>query len=240
MEIKTLRPHITNFQSRLRALSLTLVMFWCATPNLSATVMVANGLDPARSTDIYIWTNGIEQLAASGVMSITVDNTWNRFAFCADAFTDIFFGNNNSSGLVGVDQIANGAWAAYLIGNYMPIGTEPNAAVLGSAMQLALWDIIHDGGDGFDAGLIRKGQANVTDANVLAAAINFENVTRFQSTLNGIVYVNVDLGLGVPSQTLIGPLSFDGGPVPEPETYVLVGAGLLALLTGAKRLRLSN
>ena len=213
---------------------LILLALLCSTTNsATATTLVATGFDTARTSDIWIWANGVEESVGSGPMNIIVDGIWNRVAFCADLFTDIYFGNNHTSNLAGVNTISNGGRAAWLIDNYLPTGLELNATTLGAAMQFAIWDILHDGGDGFGAGLVRSATSNMTDAAVLAAAQNFETLSLGQTTSRGVLYTNVDVGLGVPAQMLIGPL------VPEPATYLLVACGIIAGFT-TRRFQLSR
>ena len=60
---------------------------------------------------------------------------------------------------------------AWLLNNYYPTN-----AVTGAGLQLAIWDIMSDNGDGFTSGLVRKSTSNgsPTNATVLADAIQYE------------------------------------------------------------------
>ena len=220
--LSSMQIRSTNLSAKLPGCLILLGLLCCFTNSATATTLVATGFDTARTTDVWIWANGTEEIIGTGPMNIIVDGIWNRVAFCADLFTDIYFGNNNTSNLVGVNTITNGGRAAWLIDNYLPTGLESNAKTLGAAMQFAIWDILHDGGDGFGAGLVRSAISNITDAAVLAAAQNFETLSLGQTTSRGVIYTNVDIGLGLPAQMLIGPL------VPEPSSYLLVACGIIA------------
>ena len=93
----------------------------------------------------------------------------------------------------------------------------------GAALQLAIWDIVHDNGDGFNAGRIRQsGDAlNPTDAIVLAQANNFLASSLGRPLQGGIVYVNV-----------LGPTSMQrliSDSVPEPSSYGLMLTGCAAI-----------
>ena len=63
----------------------------------------------------------------------------------------------------------------------------------GAALQLAIWDVVHDGGDGFAAGRIRQSAdaLNPTDSIVLSLANSFLSASLGQTQTGGIVYVNV-------------------------------------------------
>ena len=96
-------------------------------------------------------------------------------------------------------------------------------------MQLAIWDIIHDGGDGFATGRIRSSAASgqATDAAVLAAALqHVEFSLNYQSgPTNATVWRHVDGPLV--KQQLLGfyqPGTENG--VPEPASSLLLGGGL--------------
>jgi hypothetical protein len=132
-------------------------------------------------------------------------------------------------------------------------GTTPSAlpkadwvttAPEGAGLQLAIWDIVQDNGDGFSAGTVQQGSAaNPTDATVLSWAKYYESQSVGQSSNDAYVYVNVNMGNGSPAQTLEGPkFTQDGGPqpAPEPSTLILVGTILVGLgVVGRRKLQAS-
>lgn len=118
------------------------------------------------------------------------------------------------------------------------VGGTASAAAMGAAMQIAIWDILVDGGDGFSSGAVRQGSAaNPTDPTVLSWATTYESLSAGQLSDSGFVYENVSLANGSPAQTLEGPEFIDNGPQPAPEssTLVLAGVALLALGRTARR-----
>lgn len=177
-----------------------------------------------------------------GGMDINVDG-YTRTVFCIDAFTDIYIGSVNDTLLTVPDseRVMRAAWV--LTSEYADLTTphvDATSSELGAAMQLAIWDIIHDGGDGLGAGRITASTdpSNPTNAAVLIYAQQFLSSSFGQSTTNAIVYNNFCTGgvpasyCGVPSQTLLGLAATDPGPqgqTPEPASMALVGAGVLAL-----------
>jgi len=139
-------------------------------------------------------------------------------AYCIDLYTSISLQTYNSVFGTPLD-FQNGVRAAWLMENYAAsVATAAEAA----ALQLALWDIVHDAGDGFSTGTI---QLDLDPSSALAMAANgLVAVSAGQSSVNGTILYNVSIA-GSPAQTLIvaGVLT----ETPEPGTWamVLLGGG---------------
>ncbi|MBY0503132.1 MAG: PEP-CTERM sorting domain-containing protein [Bryobacteraceae bacterium] len=228
-----------------KAMHLALLVAFTLVP-AQATVINFTGEDPARSFSFWMratynvgdmLTNG--QIAASqqtineqvpaGVLNLIVDNTFSVDAFCVDYFVLIGQGTHNVN-LFGQNAINGGGRIEWMLRNTLPqINAQADATLKrqqAAALQLAIWDIVHDNGDGFSAGRIRQSTSstNPTNAIVLSAANAYLTASLGQSALGGVVYVNV---LG---PTAVQRLMSDG--VPEPSTYALMlsGLGLLGYL----------
>lgn len=175
-----------------------------------------------------------------GGMDINIDG-YSRTVFCMDLFTSIYVGSVNDTTLAQPDTpvVQRAAWL--LTSMYADL-TAPNVNAtsnqLGAAMQLAIWDIIHDGGDGLTLGRVRASTDvnNPTDAVIVMYTQQWISQSVGQATTNALVYNNFCTGgipaqyCGVESQTLLGLAATDGGPtLPEPGTMVAVGLGLLGL-----------
>jgi hypothetical protein len=110
----------------------------------------------------------------------------------------------------------------------------------GAGFQLALWDILQDGADGFDSGNVMTVLATDTNAatptDVVTAANHYEAISAGMSGTEAVIYKNFTLG-GDPQQTLIGFWVTDSGPspAPEPSVILLIFSGLV--LIGLSRVR---
>jgi hypothetical protein len=202
-----------------------------------ANTIIVTGVDSALGwqQSLYINENGSnDQLYWSGAIDITIDG-WTRQVFCVDLFTDITFSTYDST--LDFSDTPSLKRVGWLLQNQFPV-----TQLAGAAFQLAIWDIVHDNGDGFAVGAGKVSQstdaAHPTDAGVLAAAAQYEAVSVGKSSTLGIVYHNVTLSSGIPVQTLMGAQPSDAGPypkTPEPAALLMIVSGLA--LIGLGRLR---
>ncbi|MEO8594793.1 MAG: hypothetical protein ABI759_15855 [Candidatus Solibacter sp.] len=204
-----------------------------ACPAFSNTIIVA-GLDPTLGLQqsVYFDEDGISSQAYwVGGITITVDG-YSRAAFCVDLFTNISFDTYNT--IMDYANTPNLARVSWLLQHQAPI-----TQLGGAAFQLAVWDIIHDNGDGFDSGRVAKSSdpAHLTDPALLALAAQYEAVSVGQGSLYAIVYHSTTLSGGVQVQTLMSRPAADGGPSAAPESSsIFMIAGGLAMV-GLGRLR---
>jgi hypothetical protein len=199
----------------------------------------------------------------AGGLDIQLTNsngTVTRETMCVDLFVDIYVGQSYGTSVDLPSQVVppqNPALleeVAWLEDNALLPALTPgapsvlpssdwvqgaNAAAMGAGMQIAIWDIVVDGGDGFSSGTVQQGSAaHPTDPTVLSWAQTYETLAAGQSSDLGFVYENVSLSNGSPAQTLEGPEFQDSGPhpvAPESSTFVLAGMALLALGHAARR-----
>jgi hypothetical protein len=201
-----------------------------------ADVLAVTGVEGGLGESIWIDESGApKQLDWAGGVDITVDN-YPRVVFCVDLLTNISFGNYTTTldysdtPYVGdnpdpsdVDSLLRVAW---LLENEWP-----GDAMHGAALQLAIWDIVTDGGNGFDfdphgSNIVRQSTSDNlserTDSAVLAQAILYEDEAEMpgHKSYSGIVYHNYEGTTRV--QTLMGTEPTNGGPVPVPEPAALL------------------
>jgi hypothetical protein len=193
-----------------------------------ATTIQVTDMDWDRASSMWINVNGEDKEVWAGLMKIRVDNLYDRIALCVDLFTGIMTGQDYSSSLQGPGTVPNGGRVSWLIENWIPSAMDQNSEVLGAALQLAIWDIVHDNGDGLEAGSIQR--AATTNSDIVAAAMNFGTTSAGMASFNSYVYRNVSFIDGSPAQTLIGPAGGPGPtPSPEPATIAMMGAALVIL-----------
>jgi len=137
-------------------------------------------------------------------------------AYCVDLFTEIGFATYNTT--VGdVSTYSHGGRLAWVYSTYAPgVTTNDEAA----AIQLALWDIVHDDGDGLSAGNIQV--APTYSTTVITRANDIIAASLGQSSTNASFLHNASLSTGAPAQTLITAYA---AQVPEPSTTALIGLG---------------
>jgi hypothetical protein len=220
--------------------------FITAAAAFSGTLVVTGingsfGLGTIAGSNLWMQESGTNlNIGWAGVINVTVDGV-PKSVFCADAFTDIYLGSTNSTTVTAPSTTAlqRAAWVLnteWGMLNAPPSGVTMNQ--IGGAIQLAIWDIMNDGGNGFTAGNIQKSSdpAHPTDAKTLQYAQQFlaDSVGKLSTTAD--VYTNVCVSgapvCNVPSQTLIGLAGNTGIlSVPEPASLsLLLLGGLGALL----------
>lgn len=220
----------------------------------SATTIVPTGVDWNRGGSIWIDESGQNtQAYFAGVIFITLTQDgaqYNRETLCVDLFTDIVSGQTYGTTLLTPDEVAgkNLPRVSWLIDNALLPTEGPSdpsspsdlpqadwvlSSPQGAGLQLAIWDIVHDAGDGFSAGKVQAvtDPNHLTDPAVLGWAQFYEAASLGQESHNAFIYNNVDMGNGQPAQMLAGPQFSDGGPHPNPEpsTFVLAGAALVVI-----------
>ena len=222
---------------------------------LANTTILATGVDTTRGEGIWIKEDGVNQNAYfAGVILIAVSQNgqqFNRDSLCVDLFTDIYLNTTYNSQIMRPDQEPgrNLDRVSWLVDNallptqgsyssLLPSADWVKTPAQGAGMQLAIWDITTDGGDGFSSGRVRAATgAQTTDPTALAWAQTYETLSYGKVSDLAFVYLNTDIHTGAQVQMLEGPLFTDGGPVPipEPATYVLVGAALIGIGVWSRR-----
>lgn len=198
----------------------TLVLLTLLVGTTQAATLNVISLDSARGRDVSMRIDGVNSTVYAGVIVGSYDGSQSFDLLCVDFFTSIDYGLYDSYDRL---PLLNGREdrAAWLFANVYK-RTTINTTNLGAAFQIAIWDIIHDGGDGPSAGRIRSNSS--TPSAVITSWNSFLTQSLNRSSLEAVIYVNSQ-GL-IPAQNLIGlPVSEQ----PEPSTYAVLGTGLLTL-----------
>jgi hypothetical protein len=214
------------------------------------SVIMATGVDWSRGGSLVIREDDQDvQAYFAGVIFISLTeggHVYNRDTLCVDLFTDINLGQQYNSNLLRPDQVApskNLSRVSWLVENALLPGQDSNygselqqvdwvlSAAQGAGLQFAIWDIVHDGGDGFFAGRVQAAtnQSSATDPVILNWAQRYEAVSLTKTNNAAYVYNNVQIGDGSLAQMLIGP-QFSTGPEPVPEPDTLAPAGVALIL----------
>lgn len=188
------------------------------------------GVDTGRGANVTFLNNGVPETGFAGVILGTYNGVSVSPLFCVDLFTNIGLGTWNTSPLA--PRIArNEDRVAWLYVNQI---STVNSVNTGLAFQLAIWDIIHDNGNGLGAGSV----STATFQGLTTAQINLANAyiaaSLGKSLLTGVtIYKNSNPTTGAPAQDLIGAEIAN----PEPASGVLVLLGIALVGTGAVRRR---
>jgi hypothetical protein len=231
----------------------------------TADSIVANGVN-GNLGEYGVWLEeyGVDtDTYFAGVIDIQLTDSagvFNRDTMCVQLFVDIYLGQTYGTTVVTPSEDGGRALnqVSWLLDNALMPGQNGGAtpsvmqsqdwattAAQGAGLQLAIWDLVENGGDGFSAGSVQAATGSngpATDPTVLSWANYYEGYVESSPsyvTNNAFVYLNVDTGNGTPAQSLEGPeFLLDGGPQPAPEasTLILAGTALLALgLVGRRK-----
>src|ERR1700752_2206933 len=134
-----------------------------------AAQITLTGLGFGR-TDVAMEVNG-SPVSEYAIQIYLTKNSINFTAYCVDLFTSIGFATYDTTTGLPSTWAPNGQRAAWVFDTYE---TTVDTNEEGAALQLALWDIIHDSGDGLSAGSVRLGPSEsalqvVADAMVTAS-----------------------------------------------------------------------
>ena len=123
---------------------LVLLVLLAAT-SASANTIILTGLDGGLGLNTTFNDYGTNVTAWVGGIDVTVDG-YPRVFYCVELTVSIYVPGTYTSVLdfADTDRLKRVAW---LMANQ-----QPASATAGAGLQLAIWDILEDGGDGFDVG----------------------------------------------------------------------------------------
>ena len=233
-----------------------------------ADQIIVNGLDPLRSGGVMMKESGTEIWAGYvGVILLTVNSggqSYSRDSLCVDLFTNIYLGQTYDTTVQRPDEVQGKhlGRVSWLVDNALLPTQGVYASTLavpdwvtsqaqGMGIQLAIWDIVHDAGNGFSAGSVQAATQNPTNSTVLYWAQRYLDLSLGQRSDLAFIYNNFQVGASTQVQMLAGPKFADQGPAPpapppivtfdetdapEPSTFALfTAAGLLALAAARRR-----
>lgn len=197
------------------------------------------------TSEIAGWT-GVIQVRFDGQPSSGFYDT-----LCVDLFHNISVNTTYQVTAQGLTTIANGGRVAWLYSNWISLGSMQGLAnslgissnEAGMGLQLAVWDIIHDGGDGLSNGLIRATTASNgfagTNTNVVRAANHLEQISANQLSTEASIYLDAVNGIRTQRQISVPfallTTSNAAAETPEPGTLAMAGFALAALALGRRK-----
>lgn len=176
----------------------TLILLLAVAPS-QATLITVTSVDWTRGGMTTFLADGVEETGFAGVINATYEGSALPF-FCVDLFTGISYGDYSSTPVF-PRPWHNEDRAAWLYLHALPTVTT---AVQGQALQLAIWDIVHDNGDGFTLGRIQ--QSINSDLQVIQAASDYLNLSLNGSSMAAAIFFNAVIGKGAPAQAFLGAL----------------------------------
>ncbi len=190
----------------------------------SATSLTA---DFGVGENLNLRVDGVEMRDWAGSVNIDVDGV-RSLALCVDLFTSMNV-NHTYGTTIGTEvTIDNGGRVAWLMENEMPSLSGVSQL---AGLQLAVWDIVHDNGNGLSTGRIRQSTAHTTDAAAVNEATALIALSLGHSAADGIVYNNYNLHDFSKVQTLMSvPVSANSvaTSTPEPQSIGMMAMGGLA------------
>src|ERR1017187_5721649 len=184
-----------------------------------ATSAIYVDIDPSVGLKNSLWINEggkNTQLYFAGGIDLTIYGpggaAFPRQVYCVELETDINVPDNYTttmdfSDTPGLQRVG------WLMQNYCPSASYTDAALQenGAGFQLAIWDILTDGGNGFGDTTTPDGTvsqstdpAHPTDPSVLADAVKYETLSFGESSPYGVVY-HITHSNHKTVQTLTGP-----------------------------------
>ena len=193
------------------------------------------GVDTNRGANVTFTHNGVTETGFAGVILATFNGVSISPVFCVDLFTNIDLATYDSNRLAPRVSRHEDRVAWLYVNQVSTVVSQDT----GLAFQLAIWDIIHDNGDGLSAGQVSTSTFSGLTATQISLANAYIAASLGKSLLSGaIIYQNFSRTNGAPAQNLIGASTpYDNIDNPEPASAGLVVVGLALAATGTLRRR---
>jgi hypothetical protein len=201
----------------------TSLLLALAAISASASSLTLNSV--GLGSTVSVTGNGQTYNVFAGQLNLTVDGQ-SMIGFCVDLYAKI--GYQSYTTVTGAPaSYANGGQAAWIVQTY---GPQVSTGMQAAALQLALWDVVHDAGNGLTAGNLVLNAA--AGNSLLAAADAIVQASQGKSSTHATIFCNTS-ATGYHAQTLIAATN----DVPEPSTVAMLTAGGTLVIVARLRRR---
>jgi len=190
----------------------------------SATTLNLVQPNTSRGSFVTFNFNGSDETGFAGPLSFSINGSSTLYDFfCVDLTTMAIQNSPYEAMTLPVTVINNGERVAWM---FLNLGPAAQSVLTGTALQLAIWDVVHDGGNGLSAGVFQA-TASISSA-IIAQAESYISASVGQQATGAAIY-----------ESVLGPndRQLQIGQVPEPGTFVLLVSGLVLAGFGARRKR---
>ncbi|BDC48765.1 hypothetical protein F183_A10810 [Bryobacterales bacterium F-183] len=216
-----------NNKNKIAAFALLSLSFLASATSAQASTLTYNGGGLGTGVDLKV--NGSYESVFAGQLLITLDAK-DSIAFCVDLFAPLSRGSYST--ITGSPvTYTNGNRAAWIVENY---GLNITTNAMAAAVQLALWEVVHDGGNGLGTGIIRS--TNSMSSSLKADANSIIAASLGKSSNNATILYNT-FPSGLKAQTLIVYTPPTSAEVPEPSSIAMLSIGVAGLGFGVYRKR---
>jgi len=192
----------------------------------NASLLTVESLTPGKYGIVNIEFNNQSLNVYAGALQTRLDGGAAFDAYCVDLTHFDYLPANYEVSVDTTQSLTNGDRIGKLYNTY---ASQVHSGDSGAALQLAIWDVLVDGGDGLNTGNFKaSGYSN--DAFTQFSAMLADPLSGANPTASYYQAANHDNNL---NQNLIGPYQ-GSAPVPEPASMAVLGLGALGVLRRRK------
>lgn len=185
-----------------------------------AATLYVDGLVPGKHDDVKIKWNGDAKNVNAGPFLGRIDSSPQFEMYCVDLAHVVSPPSDYEVDVLGVLPLSNGILAGKLFNLYS--GGVDNGTK-GAALQMAIWDAVYDGGDGFTSGnFIHNG----VSSSILTLGASYLSGALSSTDTGSATFFRATSHPNGRNQNMIADIQWGGEPVPEPATMAALAVGI--------------